>query len=233
MKKQIVVIGLGQFGMSMATALAGLGHDVLALDRSEKEVQEVASLVTHAVQIDATNEALLKELGVGKFDIGIVGIGSRIESSVLATILLKKLGVPYIIARADSELHGSILEKIGADTVVYPERETGFRVAQGVTLTDVSDYMSLTPGYGISKLVAPPCFVGSKLSELGFVCKGKWEIAVFLIMRGDEVIINPRQSETVKPDDILIVAGSHDTLEKLLAEAKRKKEEAEKNNEKK
>jgi len=233
MKKQIVVIGLGQFGMSMATTLACLGHDVLALDKNEREIQNVASQVTHAVQIDATNEALLKELGVGNFDIGIVGIGSRIESSVLATILLKKLGVPYIIARADSELHGSILEKIGADTVVYPECETGFRIAQGVTLTDVSDYMSLTPGYGVSKLVAPSYFVGNKLSELGFVREGKWEIAVFLIMRGDEVIVSPRQSEVVKLDDILIVAGSHDTLEKLLAEAKKKKEEAEKNNEKK
>ena len=112
MKKQIVVIGLGRFGTSLATTLACLGHDVLALDRNEKEVQNVASQVTHAVQVDATNEAVLQELGVGNFDIAIVGIGSRIESSVLITILMKKLGVPYVIAKADTELHGSILEKI-------------------------------------------------------------------------------------------------------------------------
>ena len=233
MKKQIVVIGLGQFGTSLATTLACLGHDVLALDRNEREVQNIASQVTHAVQVDATSEAVLKELGVGNFDIAIVGIGARIESSVLATILVKKLGIPYVIARADSELHGSILEKIGADTVVYPECETGVRVAQGVTLLDVSDYMSLTPGYGVSKLEAPPYFVGRKLNELGFVRKGKWEVAVFLIMRGDEVVVSPRQSEVVKPDDILIVAGSHDNLEKLLAEAKKNKEKDEENSEKK
>jgi trk system potassium uptake protein TrkA len=233
MKKQIVVIGLGQFGSSMATTLSCLGHDVLALDKNETEIQNIASQVTHAVQIDATNEALLKELGVGNFDVGIVGIGSRIDSSVLATVLLKKLGVPYVIARADSELHGSILEKIGADTVVYPERETGIRVAQVVTLADISDYMSLTPGYGISKLEAPPYFIDRKLNELGFVTKGKWEIAVLLIVRGKEVIVSPRQNETVRPEDILIVASSHDDLEKLLAEAKRKEEEAERNNEKK
>ncbi len=233
MKKQIVVIGLGRFGTSLATTLACLGHDVLALDRNEREVQNVASQVTHAVQVDATNEALLKELGVGSFDIAIVGIGSKIESSVLITILLKKLGVPYVIAKADSELHGSILEKIGADRVVYPECEMGVRVAQGVTLLDVSDYMSLTPGYGVSKLAAPPYFVGRKLNELGFVREGKWEIAVFLIMRGDEAIVSPRQNEVVKPDDILIVAGSHDSLGKLLAEAKKNQEEAEKNSEKK
>jgi trk system potassium uptake protein TrkA len=232
MKKQIVVIGLGQFGTSLATTLACLGHDVLALDRNEKEVQNVASQVTHAVQVDATNEALLKELGVGNFDIAIVGIGSRIESSVLATILVKKLGVPYVIARADSELHGSILEKIGADRVVYPECEMGVRVAQGVTLPDVSDYMLLIPGYGVSKLATPLYFVGRKLNELGFVREGKWEIAVFLIVRGDEVIVSPRQNEFIKSDDILVVAGSHDILEKLLAEAKKNKEEAE-NSEKK
>jgi trk system potassium uptake protein TrkA len=234
MKKQIVVIGLGRFGTSLATTLSCLGHDVLALDRNEKEVQNVAPQVTHAVQVDATNEALLKELGVGSFDIAIVGIGARVDSSVLITILLKKLGVPYVIAKADSELHGSILEKIGANRVVYPECEMGVRVAQGVTLLDVSDYMSLSPGYGVSKLVAPPYFVDKKLNELGFVTKGKWEIAVFLIVRDKEVIVSPRQNETVKPEDILIVASSHDDLEKLLAEAKEKaKEEAEKNNEKK
>jgi trk system potassium uptake protein TrkA len=234
MKKQIVVIGLGRFGTSLATTLACLGHDVLALDRNEREVQNVASQVTHAVQVDATNEAVLQELGVGNFDIAIVGIGSKIESSVLITILLKKLGVPYIIAKADTELHGSILEKIGADRVVYPECEMGVRVAQGVTLLDVSDYMSLSPGYGVSKLEAPPYFVGKKLNELGFVREGKWEVAVFLIMRGDESIVSPRKNEVIKPDDVLIVAGSHDNLEKLLAEAKKNKEKkAEETSEKK
>jgi len=182
MKKQIVVIGLGRFGTSLATTLACLGHDVLALDRSEREVQNVASQVTHAVQIDATNEALLKE---------------------------------------------------GADRVVYPECEMGVRVAQGVTLFDVSDYMSLSPGYGVSKLEAPHYFVGRKLNELGFVKKGKWEVAVFLIMRDDEIIVSPCQNETVKADDVLIIAGSHDNLEKLLAEAKKNEEEAEENSEKK
>ena len=130
MKKQIVVIGLGQFGVSLAATLADIGHDVLALDRSEKEVQSVASQVTHAVQADTTSEAVLKELGVGNFDIGVVGIGARIENSILTTILLKKLGVPYVIARADSELHGSVLEKVGADRVVYAESEMGVRVAR-------------------------------------------------------------------------------------------------------
>ena len=137
MKKQIIVIGLGRFGTSLAKALSNAGHDVLALDRNEKSIQNLSGQVTHVVQADATDETILKDIGVDKLDIAVVAIGTAIESSVLTTILLKKLGVPYVIARAHSELHCSIPDKIGADTVVYPEREMGIRVAQVVTLTNV------------------------------------------------------------------------------------------------
>jgi trk system potassium uptake protein TrkA len=112
MKKQIVVIGLGRFGVSVARTLYTVGHDVLAIDTDEKTVQAVAAEITHAIQADGTNENVLRELGISNFDIAIVAIGAAVESSVLTTILLKKLGVPYVIARADNELHGSILEKI-------------------------------------------------------------------------------------------------------------------------
>jgi len=228
MKKQIAVIGLGRFGVSLATTLANMGHDVLAIDRNENHVQNIATQITHAVQADATNEVILTELGINKFDIAIVAIGSAIESSVLTTILLKKLGVPYVIARANSELHGSILQKIGADTVVYPEREMGTSLAQVVTLSNVWDYMSVAPGYGVAKLTAPSYLVGEKLSQVGFGPKGKWEVAVLLIQRGKEVIVTPGQGEVIQPDDILIVAGNDDKLERLLAEAKKNKTEEQK-----
>ena len=225
MKKQIAVIGQGQFGVGVAITSTNIGHDVLAIDINERKTQNVASQVTHAVQADATNEAVLKDLGIGNFDIAVISIGARIESNILATILAKKLGVTYVVARADTELHGSILEKIGADRVVYPEWETGVRLAQGLSLVDVEDYMPLSKGYGVVKLVAPPYIVGSKLSELGLGHKGKWEVAIFLIQRDNEVIINPRLNESVKAGDVLILAGSHDNLEKLLAEAKKDKNE--------
>ncbi len=223
MKKQIIVIGLNRFGTSLAITLSGMGHDVLALDRVERKVQDIASQITHAVQADATNETILKDLGIAKFDIAIVAMGSDIESSVLSTILVKKLGVPYVIARANSELHGSILEKIGADVVVYPEREMGIRVAQAVTLSGVSDYMSVAEGYGVVKLMAPEHIVGEKLSELGFGPKGKWEVVVLLIQREKEIIVNPGQREVIKSDDVLILSGSDDKIEKLLVEAKKVK----------
>ncbi len=223
MKKQIVVIGLGRFGISLATTLMAEGHDVLAVDKDENKVQNIASQVTHAIQADATNEAVLKELGVADFEIAIVAIGSAIQNSVLATILLKKLGVKYVIARANDELHGSILEKIGADNVVYAEREMGARVARGVTLIEVSDYMTVVPGYGIAKFKVPPHLAGDSLSSLGFGRTGEWEVAALLIQREKEVIVTPGASEKIQLDDVLILAGGDDKLEKMLAEFREKK----------
>src|SRR3989304_1692560 len=112
MKRQVAIIGLGRFGSSLAKSLFDMGHDVLAIDTDEKLVQNIASYVTHAVQADATDETVLKELGIPGFHVAIVSMGSAVQSSVLCTILLKKLGVRYVIARADDELHGTILEKM-------------------------------------------------------------------------------------------------------------------------
>ncbi len=223
MKRQIVVIGLGRFGVSLATTLTAAGHDVLAVDKDERKIQTISSQVTHVVQADATNETVLKELGVANFDIAIVAIGSAIESSVLATILLKKLGVNYVIARASSELHGSILEKIGADSVVYAEGEIGVRIAHGITLTEVSDYMVVAPGYGIAKYKVPPHLAGDSLSALGFGHTGKWEAAALLIQREKEVIVTPALGEVLRADDILVLAGGDDKLEKMLGEFREKK----------
>jgi len=228
MKKQIVVIGLGRFGTSLATTLISMGHDVLAIDKNEQRVQNISTQITHAVQADATNETILKELDIGNYDIAVVSIGTAVESSVLSTILLKNLGVRYVIARANSDLHGSILEKIGADTVVYPEREMGTSLAQVVTLSGVSDYMSIAQGYGVSKLRVPKYLTGVTLSDVGFGVKGKFEVAVLLILREAEVLITPAQAEVIKPGDILILAGQDDNIEKLLVEAEKERGEEEK-----
>jgi trk system potassium uptake protein TrkA len=221
MRRQVMVLGLGRFGTSVAKELYGMGHSVLALDIDSKRVQNIAPEITHAVQADATDESILKELGVRDFDVAIVAIGAEIQSSVLATILLKSLGVPFVIARAEGELHGSILEKIGADKVIYVEREMGSDVAHALMLTDVLGYISVGPSYGVAKLSVSPYFIGKTLSELGLGHKGRWEIAVLLIQRKNEVIVTPDRTEIVKPDDILVVAGSDDKLEQLLTEAKK------------
>ena len=219
MGKQIVVIGMGRFGLSLAATLSNLGHDVLALDRRGDIVQEAANQVTHAVQADATNEAALKELGLSNFDIAIVAVGSDVQTSVLTTILLKRQGIPYVIARANNELHGDILERIGADKVVYPEHEMGQRVGHEATVGDIAGYMPLIPGYGIAKVAAKPSFIGQTLSELGVGPRGQLGIAILLIQREKEVIVTPRESETIAAGDVLVVSGNDDKLEEFLARA--------------
>ena len=218
MKKQVIVVGLGRFGSSVAETLFNLGYDVLAVDKDEARIQSIATRVTHAVQGDATSEAVLKELGIEKFDVAIVAVGTDIQSSVLSTILLKRLGVPYIIARAENELHGSILEKIGADKVVYPEREMGSRVVHVLTLKDVVDYIPVLQRYGVAKLVAPPYFAGMTLSDAGFGRKGKWGVVALLVQHGNELVVAPSDTEIMREGDILVVIGSDDKLEGLLTE---------------
>lgn len=221
MKGQIVVLGIGRFGFSLARTLYEMGYEVMAIDLTEKRVQEIAPYVTQAVQGDVTSEILLRDLGIPDFKIAVVAVGSMIETSVMSTILLKKLKAPYIIARAVSDLHGEILQKIGADQVVFPQRDMGRRVAHGVMLTDVVDYMSITKRYGISKIPALPFLTGKELSELGFGQRGKWGVAVLMIQRGKEMIISPHEHEVVTSNDMLVVAGDDGDLGNLLEEARK------------
>jgi trk system potassium uptake protein TrkA len=150
-------------------------------------------------------------------------MGSDIENSVLSTILLRKLGVRYVVGRADNDLHGSILEKIGADKVVYPEREMGTRVAHGLMLTQVLDYMPVAPAYGVAKVSPPNSFVGRTLSELGLGREGKWGIAVLMIYREREIIVTPDRMEVVRAEDTLILSGNDLKMEQMLTEAHKMK----------
>jgi trk system potassium uptake protein TrkA len=216
MKKQIVVIGLGRLGESIARTLITIGHEVLALDKNEALVQAVAPYVTHAVQTDPTSEAALEELGVGNFDIGVVALPG-IEDSVLVTILLKKLGVRFVIARAVSEPHGTILAKIGADKVVFPEHEMGIGIAYVLTLGNIIDYIPVTGAYGVVKVTVPGNFVGKSLSEAGFGKRGILEVIVLLLQRKQELLISPSIIETIQADDVLVVSGNWDKLEELFS----------------
>ena len=225
MKRQVLIIGLGRFGISLATRLFSMGHDVMAVDEDEKKVQNISTRITHAVQADATDEAVLRELGASNFDVAIVTMGEAIQNSVLCAILLKKLGVRYVIARAENDLHGTILDKIGVNKVVLPEREMGIRVAHSLILTDVQDYIPVAPSYGVSKLATSPYLTGKSLSDIGLGRGGRWGLAVLLIQRGKEVIVTPDRAEVLREGDVLIVSGSDDKLEQFTAESKKGKEE--------
>ncbi len=216
MSKQVAVIGLGRFGTSLAISLHNAGYEVLAIDRASDLVEGISSQVTHAVRANATNEAVLQKLGIGSFDVAVVTIAASIQDSVMSTILLKKLGVRYIIARADNELHGEILSSIGADKVIFPERDTAVRTGPILTMRDVADYIPLSNGAGIVKAKAPGFFVGRTLSDIGFRSGSRHGVVVLMIQRGKEGIINPSPEEVVSHIDILIMAGNNTEIEKIL-----------------
>jgi len=219
MGKQIVVVGLGRFGIGVATTLHNLDHDVLAIDRNAESVQEAASLVTHAVQVEDINEAALKKAGISNFDVGIVAMGSDMENSIITTLLLKRLGVRYVIARAENNKHGEILKMIGADRVVYPEREMGERIGHEATLGDIAEYVSAAPGHIIAKIQAKPSFVGRSLSDLGISRQGRFGISVLLIQSKKEAIITPQQSHIIEEEDVLFIYGNEDKLREFMAKA--------------
>lgn len=219
MAKQIAIIGLGRFGSELARTLSRMGHDVMGLDTDELRVQSVAADIARAVRADATSEIALEELGLRNFDIAVVAVGSAIQVSVLATILLKRLGIPYLIARASTEVHGMILDKIGANKVVYPEAEMGSAVAHIVNLRAISDYMPLALHYGIAKIIAPPYFLNRSLTNLGFGPGGRWDVSVLILQRGKDITVTPSRADIIKAGDILIVSGADDKLEELMTEA--------------
>ena len=210
MKQQVVIVGLGRFGASIAKELYQMGHDVLAIDLDEKNVQEMLGHVTLAVSADATNEAVLKELGVSNFDVAVVAIGSDIQASILATVLLKDMGIPYIVARAINELHGNALDRIGANRIMYPEQGMGSRMAHIGFDPGVLDYMEIAPNYGITKLRAPEEMVKRTLEEVGFARpRDKYGTAVLAIRRGREYLLVPAKDEEIRTGDVLIVAGTN------------------------
>ncbi|MCC7368105.1 MAG: TrkA family potassium uptake protein [Chloroflexi bacterium] len=211
--RQIAVLGLGRFGQAVARELARLGHDVLAVDRDERIVQDLADDVTHAVQADITDPDALVALGLAEFDTVIVGVSESLEVSIMATVLLKRMGVQRVIAKAAHELHGSILEQLGVLRVVYPERETGFRVAHSFHAPGVQDYLDAAPGYGIARVALVERWVGRTLGDLDF--PRSCSLTVLALARTDTVILNPAPAERLAAGDALIVAGLDEDLERI------------------
>ncbi len=213
MKSSILVIGLGRFGTAAALELEQLGHEVLAVDRSEAAVNDIAPEVTHAVQLDASDEAALKSVGAGEFDYAIVAISGSTEASIFATMALKNLGVGHVIAKAATALHGAILERVGADRVVYPEREMGTRAAHSLAIPDVIDYLDVAPRFGIVKVRPPASFVGRSLKELDL--PGRFQVSPIVLRRGTDVTFNPHRDVVIAAGDELILMGSDERLERI------------------
>jgi trk system potassium uptake protein TrkA len=214
-KRQVAVLGLGRFGQAVARELTRLGHDVLAVDSSERIVQEISEDVTHAVEADATDSDVLRELGIGEFDTVIVAISSNLEASILATVLARRLGARRIVAKAANTLHGSILEQVGAQRVIYPEHETGVRLAHSFAAPGVRDYLDVAPGYGLARIQVAEPLAGQTLGAANL--PGTCQLTPIALYRDGRVSLNPHSSEVLRPGDALVVAGLDEDLERLPA----------------
>lgn len=213
MRKQFAVIGLGRFGTSLALTLSSLGHDVLAVDTSEQAVQKVANEVTHSVQADARDESALKALGIRNFDVVVVAIGNDLEANILITVMLKELGIKHVVVKAQSNLHGKVLEKVGADKVVYPEKDMGIRLAQSLVSSNVMDYIELHPNYSIMEVLAPFAYTNKTLGELDL--RAKYGLSVLAIKKNDTIVVAPGADSKVEKGDALILLGHNKVLSKL------------------
>lgn len=213
MKKQFVIIGCGRFGQSVAKTLYDYGYEVLALDRDEEIVQEIADHVTHAIQVDGTDEAALKSIGIRNFDVAVVSIGSDIQASIMATLIAKEEGIETVVTKAQDNVHAKVLYKIGADRVIFPERDMGVRVANSLVTSNVLDYIELTKGCNVVEIEALKRWVGKSLRELKL--SNKYGINVIAIKHREGLNVSPYADDIVKEGDILIFIGDDESFRKL------------------
>ncbi|WP_167403845.1 TrkA family potassium uptake protein [Bacillus sp. EKM104P] len=206
MKKEYAVIGLGRFGGSICKALSEEGLEVMAMDMNEDRVNEYAKIASHAVISDSTDESVLKNLGIRNFDHVIVAIGENIQASILTTIMLKELGVKMVTVKAQNDYHEKVLNKIGADRIVHPERDMGRRIAHKIISNNVLDYLELSDEYSLIEIVANSRLAGHSLLDLDI--RARYGINIVAIKRGKEVIVSPLADEMIQKEDILIVIGA-------------------------
>lgn len=213
-RKSIAVIGLGRFGGSAALALSNLGHDVLGIDENMEVVQRWVSQLAHVIQADTTDEAALREAGVTGMDHVIVAIGGDLEASVLTVTALADLGVKTIWAKAVTEKHGRLLDRMGAHHVVFPEASFGERVAHQIA-DEVIDYIEFGDGFTIAKVHAPAYSVGLTLAESAL--RGNWGITIVGVKRAQQDFEYARPDTRVEAGDLLIAAGPTEHIQKFAA----------------
>lgn len=211
MRKQFAIIGMGRFGSSIAKTLSQLGFEVLAIDQDEETVQVVSTFVTHAVQADSTDEEAMRALGIRNFDVVVVAIGEDIQASILTTLILKEMGVATTVVKAVNDLHGKVLKKIGADKIVYPERDMGQRVAHHLISSNIIDYIELSADYSIVEMKASTQMIGKNLRELDV--RAKYGCNVIAIKQNEHLIIPPSAEEPLKSEDILVLVGKNSNLQ--------------------
>lgn len=209
--KTYLVIGLGRFGSSLAKQLCSLGAEVLAMDVRSDLVQQIAADVTHAVVGDAQDKEVLRALGARNFDCAVIAIGDDLAASVLVTMNLKELEVPYIVCKAHDETHRKVLEKLGVDRVVIPEQEHAQRLGRSLHRHNVLDYIELSEAYGILEVPAPKSWMGKTIRELNV--RAKLGVNIIAVENGKHTNVSPPADYTIREGDILVVLGESYALE--------------------
>lgn len=215
-KKSFAVLGLGKFGESVARELAQAGAEVLALDRDEEKVHEISSSVTHAMRVDFCDVESMETLGISNMDGVVISITGNLDASVMATILCKEAGVPYILAKSGDQIHATILQKVGADKVIVPEKESGIRVARNLMTGSFKEFIELSDRVRMIEIAAKPEWYGKTLRELNL--RQKQKINVVGIRKNDEIILNVDPDVPIKSDySFIVVLDKHD-ITKLMKE---------------
>lgn len=213
MVKQFVVLGAGRFGTSVAIKLVDLGAEVMIVDNDDVVVQSLADKVTYAVKADVTQEAALNALGLRNFDTAIVTIGGDIKSSTLVTLMLKEMGIKNIIAKAQDKLHAKVLYKIGADRVVFPEKEMGIRIAKNLMASNVMDFIELSDHYSMVEVNPLESWIGKSIQQIDV--RRSYGLNIVGIKKGKDMKINLMPDYVIERGDILIVIGNNQDLKEI------------------
>lgn len=215
--KQFAIIGMGRFGSSVARTLYEMDFEVMGIDENEERINDNIQYVTHAVVADTTDERALKELGIRNFDVVVVAIGVDIQASILTVLTLKELGVKKIVAKAQNERHGQVLYKVGADRVVFPERDMGVRVAHNLISANVLDFIELAEDYSVAEVIVSSRMVGKSLRQLNL--RALYEVNVIAIKSGDTFNITPNPDDLIRVGDVLVVIGNNKDLQTFEEQA--------------
>jgi len=222
MKKSYAVIGLGRFGYSVAKTLADNKCEVIAIDRDEDRVKKLSEFVTFAVQLEAIDEKSLRSVGIQNVDVAVVSIGENIEASILVVMILREMGVKKIIAKAVTRLHGKVLENIGVDKVVYPERDMAIRVANSLIRPNIVEQLELSSEYSIIEAPAPDIISGKTLQQSQL--RAKYGVNLIAIkkmemeggVRKEIWNVNPLPTDVIRKGDLLVLIGRNEQLENFM-----------------
>ncbi|MCI5731213.1 MAG: TrkA family potassium uptake protein [Eubacterium sp.] len=212
-RKEFVIFGVGDFGMNVAKTLANSGATVMVVDKEESQLEKIASEVTHTICADATNPEAMKQLGIRNYDGAIVGIGHNLETSALITMQLKEMDVPFIMVKASTDIEGRILTRVGADKVIFPDREMGIRVGNDIINGNYFEAIELSDEYSIVDMTVPTSWVGKTLQQLNV--RSKYGISIIGIRGLEELNVNPAADYRLLAQDILIVLGHNTEIQRL------------------